>query len=53
MYQPAPDEDYFKLSIYVHGQKLQIVEKFMYFSNTITITNTLDDWNLHPNQEGQ
>jgi len=43
MYQPAPGESYYEPAIYVYGQKLAVVNRFVYLGSTLNMTGTLDD----------
>lgn len=38
MYEPAPDKPYSESRVYVHGQKLQVVEKVVYLGSTVDMT---------------
>ena len=43
MYQPTPGKTYVEPSIYVYGQKLAVVPKFVYLGNTLNCSNSIDD----------
>ena len=43
MYQPTPGKTYVEPSIYVYGQKLAVVPKFVYLESTLNCSNSIDD----------
>ena len=43
MYQPTPGKTYVEPSIYVYGQKLAVVPKFLYLGSTLNCSNSIDD----------
>ena len=43
MFTPAPGNPYYKPSIFVHGTKLPVVDKFIYLGSTLSRFATLDE----------
>ena len=43
MYQPTSGKTYVEPSIYVYGQKLAVVPKFVYLRSTLNCSNSIDD----------
>ena len=43
MYQPTSGKTYVEPSIYVYGQKLAVVPKFVYLGSTLNYSNSIDD----------
>ena len=43
MYQPTPGKTHVEPSIYVYGQKLAVVPKFLYLGSTLNCSNSIDD----------
>lgn len=42
-YRPALENAYSETSIYVYGQKVQFVAKFVYLGSSVNMPNTMDD----------
>ena len=43
IYQPTSRKTYVEPSIYVYGQKLKVVPKFVYLGRTLNCSNSIDD----------
>ena len=43
MHQPTPGKTYVEPSIYVYGQKLAVVPKFVYLGSTLNCSSSIDD----------